>query len=207
MMRVRATLNREYVRVGRAVLGAALMLLLVLSQVASVLAMPQPGHYFYGTVTCEAEPLDEGTPITAKVGGLEFHTTVDALGRYGYSPNYFKIPADDPWTPEKEGAAPGELIEFYVDGLMAKLYDVEAEQWLYRYPFESGGTTCLDLEVLPQSRRLFLPLLVNEADGAVLATGFDLHSPVVGLSTTREDEVPFSAAGVKRGDKWAFVVM
>ena len=200
-------MNREYVRVGRAVLGAALMLLLVLSQVASVLAMPQPGHYFYGTVTCEAEPLDEGTPITVKVGGLEFHTTVDALGRYGYSPIYFKIPADDPWTPEKEGAAPGELIEFYVDGLMAKLYDVEAEQWLYRYPFESGGTTCLDLEVLPQSRRLFLPLLVNEADGAVLATGFDSHSPVVGLSTTREDEVPFSAAGVKRGDKWAFVVM
>ena len=108
-----------------------------------------PGHYFYGTVTSEGDPVDEGALVTARVGGLEFHTAVDALGRYGYSPNWFSIPADDPWTPEKEGASPGELIEFYVDGAMARLYGVEAGHWLYSYAFESGGTTNLDLEVLP----------------------------------------------------------
>lgn len=108
-------------------------------------------HYFYGNVrTCDGEPLSEEIVITATVPGVEepFATAVDAQSRYGYHPNEFGVPSDDPGTPEeKEGASEGEPIEFYVGGVKADLYDVEAEQWLDSYPWHSGETTELDLHV------------------------------------------------------------
>ena len=152
-------------RACKAVLGllAALMLLAPLPVLAGLagLAIPQPGHYFYGDVTSKGEPMGEGTLVTAKVVGtsLEYSTTVDVHGHYGYSPN-FNIPADDSWTPEREGARPGEPIEFYVNGHRVWLYDVTAGRWCgSSYPFEIGGTTDLDLEAFAPHRTL-LPIVV-----------------------------------------------
>jgi len=125
--------------------------------------IPQPGHYFYGDVTREGSPVEEGTLITAKVSGtdLEYSTIVDLDGRYGYHPNYLCVPADDSWTPEREGGRPGEPIEFYVNGRRAWLYDVATEAWHSTYPFESGGTTQLQLEMLAPYR-LFAPVVLRE---------------------------------------------
>jgi len=132
-------------------LAGALGLLLALGLVlvpASVLAVPQGGHVFYGTVTDEGGAVAEGTVITASVDGLEYTTTVDAEGKYGYSPApTFNIPADDPDTPEVEGAEAGDLIEFYVGGIKADLYDVDAEESLDSYPFEISGLTKLNLSI------------------------------------------------------------
>ncbi|GAI62756.1 unnamed protein product, partial [marine sediment metagenome] len=80
-------------------LGLLLVLTLVLMPAVPVLAVPQMPHQFYGTVTI-GEHLDlEGTIVSAQIGGKEYaSTTVDAEGRYGYSPDYggtgiFKVPA------------------------------------------------------------------------------------------------------------------
>jgi len=128
----------------------------------SIFAFPQPGHYFYGSVTIGNSSVREGTLIVARVGGLEYHTTTDALSRYGYHPNYFTIPADDPQTPQKEGASPGELIEFYINGIRASLYDVAEGRWWSSYPFESGGTSNLDLSVVDsQSWKVLLPIVMK----------------------------------------------
>ncbi|GAF95031.1 unnamed protein product, partial [marine sediment metagenome] len=50
----------------------------------------------------------------------------------------FKVPADDPDTPEKEGGAPGDLVELYLDGTYAGSTAI----------FENGETTWLDIDVL-----------------------------------------------------------
>jgi hypothetical protein len=122
--------------------------LLALAVPLPVVAIPQPGHYFYGDVTSRGQAVPAGSPIVAVVVGpsLQYSTTVDVQGRYGYAPNFFNIPADDPWTPEREGARPGEPIQFYVNGRRFWLYDVEAGRWSGSYPFEIGGTTHLNLE-------------------------------------------------------------
>lgn len=130
-------------------LAGALGLLLALSLAlvpASVLAVPQGGHVFYGTVTDEGGAVAEGTVITASVDGLEYTTTVDAEGKYGYDP-VFNIPADDPDTPEIEGASAGDPVEFYVGVTIAELYDVNAEESLDSYPFEISGATKLNLSI------------------------------------------------------------
>jgi hypothetical protein len=72
----------------------------------------------------------------AEVRGVEKSTTVDALGRYGYSPT-FKVPADDPDTGVIEGGRNGDPISFYVGSVLATTYT-----------FQIGGGTPLDLEVL-----------------------------------------------------------
>jgi len=148
--------------------GKALVLALLLGLVASflsgaVFAFPQPGHYFYGNVIIGDRPAGEGIPIVARVGGLEYRTATDVLGRYGYHPNYFTITADDPETPEKEGASPGEPIEFYVRGMRASLYDVVEGRWLSSYPFEIGGTSNLDLVVVEsQGYKVLLPFVAKK---------------------------------------------
>jgi len=132
-------------------LAGALGLLLALSLVlvpTSVLAVPQSGHIFYGTVTDEGGAAAEGTVITARVDGLEYTAAGVAVGEYGYRPApEFNIPADDPDTSEVEGAEAGDLIEFYIGDIKAELYDVDADESLDSYPFEIMGKTKLNLSV------------------------------------------------------------
>jgi len=126
------------------ILGGALGLLLVLTLVlmpVPVLAVPQMPHQFYGTVTIGKDLAPEGTIVSAQIGGEYRSTTVDAKGRYGYSPDYggtgiFKVLADDPGTPEKEGGVAGETVEFYVLNTLAG-----------QYKFEIWGITQLNLTV------------------------------------------------------------
>ena len=127
-----------------------------------VRAIPQPGHYFYGSARHLGQPVQQGCQITVKVSGtaLEYGTVTDDQGRYGYSLPYLYVPADDPGTPAREGARPGEPLEFRVCGRRAWLHDVAAGEWRSTYPFESGGTTHLELDTLaPQS--VFVPVILG----------------------------------------------
>ena len=145
-------------------LAGALGLLLALSLAlvpASALAdaPPQMSHVFYGTVTVDGEDAPVGTVITASVAGLEYTYTTEVEGEYGYNPApSFFIPA--------EGLEDGDLIEFYIGGLQAELYDVNADETRDSYPFEIGGATNLNLSVgeVPP------PTLTAEAGGPYSGT-------------------------------------
>jgi hypothetical protein len=123
----------------RRMLAGALGLLLALGLLASLavpaFAIPQIPHQFWGNVTIGGVPAPEDTVVMAEVRGVEKSTTVDALGRYGYSPT-FKVPADDPDTGGIEGGRNGDTISFYVGAVLATTYT-----------FQIGAGTRLDLEV------------------------------------------------------------
>jgi hypothetical protein len=97
-------------------------------------------HVFYGTVTIEGSAAPVGTVITASVAGQEYTYTTEVEGEYGYNPApSFYIPGD--------GLEEGDLIEFFIGGTKAELFDVNAGEILDSYPFETGGATKLDLSI------------------------------------------------------------
>jgi hypothetical protein len=50
---------------------------------------PQMPHQFYGTVSFNGDPVEEGTLVEAFVDGVkQAQTTVDGEGRYGYDPSF-----------------------------------------------------------------------------------------------------------------------
>ncbi len=117
--------------------GCGLLLALALVTVIaapSALAVPQMPHQLYGTVTFSGSPASAGVAVSARIGGQVFASTVtDASGRYGYSPT-FKVPADDPDTPTKEGGVAGDIIGVLV-----------ADSLATTVPFQIGGSTNRDL--------------------------------------------------------------
>jgi len=165
--------------------GGVLALLLLLSlSPAPALAVPPPGHYFYGN----AAGASPGTVVTANIVGtaLEYNATVDASGQYGYGdPDYMIVVGDDPDTPEKDGGAAGDDVEFYVGGIKALLYDVDAGEWLDIYPWESGGTTNLDLITMEEGLDFgdapdptYPTLLASNGARHVIVSGFFLGAGV-----------------------------
>ncbi len=117
-------------------LGSLLALILTLSLAIPVFAVPQIPHQFYGQVIIGGIQAEAGTTVSAEIDETVYATTtVDSLGRYGYDP-LFKVPADDPETPEKEGGTNGEIIEFYVGGVLATTFT-----------FQIGGSEEISLTV------------------------------------------------------------
>jgi len=111
------------------ILGCLLALVLTLSLATPALAAPQPPHQFWGQVKIGDQLAEEGTTVSAKIGGVKYaSTTTDAQGRYGYSTEeggtgFFKVPADDPDTKEiKEGGVNGDTIKFYVADVLATTF-------------------------------------------------------------------------------------
>jgi uncharacterized repeat protein (TIGR02543 family) len=83
-------------------------------------------HQFYGTVSFDGDPVEEGTLVEAFVDNVkQAETTVDSESRYGYSP-IFRVP----------GSA-GATVTFHVGGVEAD----EDATW------ESGKVQELDLTV------------------------------------------------------------
>ncbi|AKX93073.1 Ig-like, group 2 [Moorella thermoacetica] len=116
--------------------GLLLALILIFGLPGYALAVPAQPHQFYGQVTVGGEPAPQGIEVVAKIDGVQYAATVtDALGRYGYDPVFY-VPADNPDTPAIEGGRRGDLIEFYVAGVLAGSYQ-----------FEVGGVTKLDLSI------------------------------------------------------------
>jgi hypothetical protein len=113
-------------------LTGAVALLLALCLVATVVIPayadepPPMPHQFYGTVSFDGNPVEEGTLVEAFVNGVkQAETTVDAQGRYGYSP-IFRV----------SGTA-GATVTFHIGG-------VEADEYA---TWESGKVQQLNLTI------------------------------------------------------------
>ena len=103
-------------------LGLLLALLLVFGLVATpAMAITYLPHRLLGEakiLPCNI-PVWEGAEVTAEIDGFVYATTyVDALGRYGYEEE-FNVPGDWFETPEKEGGAPGDTIDLFIEGVPA----------------------------------------------------------------------------------------
>ena len=109
------------------VLGV-LMALCLLGTPVLADAPPEMNHQFYGEVTSEGELVDDGASVVAKVNGEPCGETTVALDEYGYNYNFDVLGTV---------ASPGDLIEFYVDGVRAELYDAADEYQGTSYAF--GG--------------------------------------------------------------------
>jgi hypothetical protein len=119
------------------VFGLLVALVMVLGLATPVFAVPQPPHQFYGNVTIGGVQAAGGTPISAKIGLVEYaSTTVDTDGKYGYNP-LFRVPADDPATPAIEGGVAGDTIQFLVGTTAAQTGT-----------FAIGGITQLNLSIV-----------------------------------------------------------
>jgi len=119
-------------RRGAGRLAGAVALLLALSLIAAgVLPAyadepPQMPHQFYGTVSFDGSPVQQGTLVEAFVDNVkQAETTVDAESRYGYNP-LFRVPGTD-----------GATVTFHVGG-------VEADEYA---TWESGAVQELDLTI------------------------------------------------------------
>ena len=100
-------------------------------------------HIFYGDAKINGFPAPVDTTITAKVSGdvVEDYIT-DVAGFYGTTQltgNAFEVQGE---------IEDGEAITFYIDGIQAECYDVEAGgSWMTSYPFTSGDQTHLNLSI------------------------------------------------------------
>jgi len=130
-MESRRTINKLTGRSAGRLTGALSLLLATVLIAGSVMPAyasepPTMPHRFYGTVSLNGGPADQGTLVEAFVDDVkQAETTVDAEGRYGYDP-LFKVP----------GAA-GATVTFYVGGIEAN----EDATW------ESGKVQELNLTI------------------------------------------------------------
>ena len=100
-------------------------------------------HIFYGDVTINTFPAPIHTTITAMVDGeVVADYLTEVAGYYGSTEvtgNKFKVQGQ---------IEDGEAITFYVNGIQAECYDVDAGgSWLTSYPFTSDKETHLNLSV------------------------------------------------------------
>ena len=108
--------------------GLLLALTLIVSFSMPAFAFPQPPHQFWGNVTVCGGPesVDAGTEVLAtidEVPGMEWTTTVDALGRYGFNEaaggtGVFTVDADDT-DPGITGGSNGDTVRFFILGKQA----------------------------------------------------------------------------------------
>lgn len=96
-------------------------LLAIISTPVAVWAFPHPPNIFWGPVLIDDNPAPDGLQIVAKLNVREgnsfrlqtFSTATTFQGNYGVK-DRLAINGDDPDTPEKEGAAEGEPIFFFL---------------------------------------------------------------------------------------------
>lgn len=79
-------------------------------------ATPLP-HAVSGVLTSGDEPVKDLLLVEARINGKLFAATHTKDGRFGYEP-YFKVPADDPSTPQTEGGRDGDTVKLYLDGTL-----------------------------------------------------------------------------------------
>jgi hypothetical protein len=137
-------------------LAAALVMTLVLTATAAAMPaeplapdFPNLPHFFQGTVATDQGIALPGKTVVARTltgswtGSAT--TTVDSASRYGYAPQFY-IPGLDPGVPNS-GAAQGDQIAFFVDGVQASLFNVSTGVTSSTYPMQYGGFTNLNLIV------------------------------------------------------------
>lgn len=135
-------------------LAALVMLSLILINVTAVSAVPPIPSSFYGTVKDGSRNVALGTPITARINGVEYASTTAFIDN-GDSVYSINVTGDDPDTPEIDGGIQGDTITFYVDGIKA----LQTGEW------QSAANNQLDLIVSdPNLDRTYVPLVLHPAD-------------------------------------------
>ncbi len=179
----------------------AILLLLTLILISPALGVPQMPHAFYGTVTVSGKKVPDGTVVAAFIGGVEYARTTVTDGKYGYSPT-FKVPADDPDTPEKEGGTSGETIVFYVIGLSGGKYKVAT------YEFEIGGVTNLDLKVTDNvdPEISVKPVKSPTSKSSITLSGTFKEDFLEKIEVLREGEVIATASFDRKKGTWSATV-
>lgn len=115
----------------------ALLLVIALGVPAGAQIFPTVYHQFIGSVfICDNLVLTGNVTATIAGSVIDWTTPINASGNYGYAPDYFLIPLDDPETPAKDGGEDGDTIQFWVQGRLAG-----------ECIFESNEGTILDLHV------------------------------------------------------------
>ena len=157
-MESRATVDRPSERTTRRLAGVVTFLLGLSLVAAGIVptyaseAPPDMPHQFYGTVSFEGDPVEEGTLVEAFVDNAkQAATTVDGASRYGYGP-ILRVP----------GSA-GATVTFHVG-------DIEADE---DAAWESGKVQELDLAIHeePASPAQYELTLSSANGGAVVIPG------------------------------------
>jgi len=139
-------------------LGLLLVLGLLLMPAVPAMGISPPGHTFWGTVTVNGAPAEDGMLVEAMIAGAgTVESQYTDSGQYGYAAQ-FLVPSDDPGTPVIEGGSPGGTVDFYVEGVYAGSFtgfasggfdefnlDVVIEPKLYELEVTSSG--CCDITV------------------------------------------------------------
>ena len=139
-------------------LASALVLSIIAgeSQVRAQQGVPQLPNTFFGSVyfgsgpPSSASPVVAGVLVEAKIGGTNFArseqgglTLTGQGGTYGVDTN-FHVLADNPDTEAKDGGVDGDVISFYVGGLVAAAYDIlndPVDPVLFLEGVETGGAS------------------------------------------------------------------
>jgi hypothetical protein len=98
------------------------------SDIPDSLAPTNSWMNFYGLeCTLDGQPLPAGTVITARdpLGMLCGEFPVTQASRYGLMPVY----GDEPATEADEGAVPGDLLDFYINGIKATVTGPDEPVW------------------------------------------------------------------------------
>lgn len=109
--------RRGYILLALALLGLAALL----RPPDLAWAVPQPPHIFWGPVTVGGNPAPDGLQVVARIYVREganvlvktFPHAITSGGAYG-TVDRLAVSGDDPDTPAKEGATPGEPIFFFL---------------------------------------------------------------------------------------------
>jgi hypothetical protein len=145
-----------------------LALILSFALARPAFAVPSMPCQIYGIVTISGIPASSGVSVTASINGVRYaETQTDALGRYGYEPNYLRIPAGDPSaTPAIKGGVEGDTVQISVNGATAAATT-----------FVSGGVINLNLAVSAGQKTPSSPSQVSSGPASSPA-------PTVMLTTT-----------------------
>ena len=131
--------------------GLALVLSVALSVLlgdSSIQAAPQDPHAFSGRVFVGTDPqVPEGLKVEARIGNVNYasskdtgrDTRTESGGKFGHVRD-FHVCADDPDTVGKEGGAPADAVEFYVEGIKATAQDANGDD-IPTLQFEIAGDT------------------------------------------------------------------
>ena len=80
--------------------------LIFLLSISAVIAQYQDAYQFYGSVTINGHPADDGLLVTAKVGGNDVKATSTLNGKYGESPTFTIL--------DTFNDLQGQTVNFYV---------------------------------------------------------------------------------------------
>ena len=143
-----------------------MVMLLILLSMSNVIAQgpPLPSCRFWGYVNVGGKPARDGLNVTAVISGTTLKwTTETTSGTYGWpakGSSSFEIPSNDPATPEKDGGATGNRIEFYVNGTNTNQAATFESGSAKKSDLSISGSTPEQPESTPNSYPLYAILIV-----------------------------------------------